>query len=104
MDIESMSADQLIELARSKRSTRHVEVGGVGFDVDEAAARSWDVFELLLGAENAGPREQISMSFALVEKACGITKEQFVALVGQDDYLHVLDVLSKLVSEIVPKK
>lgn len=86
---------------------RNVTVQGHEFTVDDTFSQSWAAFELVrkFNSDELSTFDKLDLSFELIEKATGVTKDALVGYVGGSDApaADVIQFAAELVQEIIPK-
>lgn len=110
MDVENLSYEELLELARSKAPTavsvwREVDVDGIHVRVNNNAVRSWKAFDLLSTIGDELTPLAVRKMVDFIELTTDMTEAKLLDLCG-GEYASVDDVVqlaSKIIMNCYPK-
>lgn len=111
MNVEEMSAEQLMALAQTKAehvsatSTRTVEVDGLVVHVDDTKTKGWNAFRILSGVVGEVTPEAVDAMMAFIDLVTDTNEQAIIEHCGGDTATieDVLRVASTIVEECYPK-
>ena len=111
MNVEEMSAEQLMALAQEKAgdapaaSIRTVEVEGLVVQVDDAKTKSWPAFRILSGVVGDVTPESIESMMGFIALVTDVNEKTIVEHCGGDtaSFEDVLRVASAIIGACYPK-